>query len=192
MMTKNVLKLTVLAAATLFCTYASANTMSTETQTMTQSTSNVVVPDKTLTKNVQAVIAADPTVSKLPITITTVNGVVTLTGNVNTDEEASSLIQDASSVVGIKDVDASKMVVKQSTQPYTDTVITAKVKGAFIREQLFGDKTVPMMSISVETTNGTVYLTGTADNQAQADEAVTIAKSVDGVNSVKTTVQVKS
>lgn len=60
-----------------------------------------------------------------------------------------------------------------------------------MREKLFGATSVPVMSIDVETTNGTVYLSGTATTQSQADEAVTIAKSINGVTNVQTTVKVQ-
>ncbi|MBY0545106.1 MAG: BON domain-containing protein [Gammaproteobacteria bacterium] len=195
MKTKNTLALMVLTATTLVSGYAAANIFSTSSEATTQSTpakSNVVVPDTTLTTNVRTALAADKTVSALSIHVNTSKGIVMLTGNIDTDEQASAAIQDAMSVEGVKDVDASKLVIKKSIQPYTDTVITAKIRGSFLREQLFGSASVPVMSITVETTNGNVYLSGTADNQAEADEAVTIAKSIDGVKNVQTTVKIKA
>lgn len=193
MKTRNLAVIT-LTAVSLFCTsaYAFGDDTSSSAPTSAQANSDtVVVPDATLQKNIHTIIKADKTVSTLPVKISVSNGVAALSGNVNTDEEVTALVEDASSVTGVKDVDASKLVVKESTQPFTDTVITAKIKGAFIREQLFGSKDVPVMSITVNTTNGTVYLTGTADSQAQADEAVTIAKSINGVTDVQTKVEVK-
>jgi hyperosmotically inducible periplasmic protein len=191
---KNLSLLTVLASTVLFVMDANAG-MSSSSGSMPAMNSGsmvVAVSDDTLSANVQRVIAADSTVAKLPVTIMTMNGIVSLSGQINTDQEASQLIEDASSVTGVRDVDASKLIVKDSTQPYADTVITAKIKGAFIREQLFGNKTVPMMSITVETTNGIVYLTGTADSQKQADTAVSLAKGISGVKQVKTTVQINN
>jgi osmotically-inducible protein OsmY len=45
--------------------------------------------------------------------------------------------------------------------------------------------------VSVETQNGVVYLRGTAENKAQIAEMTQLAKSVDGVSSVKSTVSIK-
>ncbi|MBS0289628.1 MAG: BON domain-containing protein [Proteobacteria bacterium] len=74
----------------------------------------------------------------------------------------------------------------------SDTAITTNVKASFLKQKLFGDAAVSAFTISVETTNGVVHLTGTADNQAQVDRAVKLSKAVDGVKSVVPEVQIKS
>jgi hyperosmotically inducible protein len=68
-----------------------------------------------------------------------------------------------------------------------DTVITTKVKAEFAK-----DKTVSASDIKVDTdSNGMVQLSGTAKSQAEADEAVRIAKGVKGVTSVKNDIVVQ-
>lgn len=63
----------------------------------------------------------------------------------------------------------------------SDTVITAKVKAEFAK-----DKTVSATDIKVETdSSGLVQLSGTAKTQAEADQAVRIAKNTKGVTAVK-------
>ena len=63
----------------------------------------------------------------------------------------------------------------------SDTVITAKVKAEFAK-----DKAVSATDIKVETdSKGLVQLSGTAKSQAEADKAVQIAKSTQGVTAVK-------
>lgn len=74
-------------------------------------------------------------------------------------------------------------VVRSSGQLATDSAITAKVKSAFIKEKLFGSD-VAAMSIRVETINGVVYLSGTADSREQVRNAIRIAKSIKGVRHV--------
>ncbi len=71
-----------------------------------------------------------------------------------------------------------------------DSAITAKVKGMFVQKKLFGDKDIAAITISVETTDGKVLLSGTADNQEQIDNAIKIAKSIEGVKSVQSTVTI--
>lgn len=68
-----------------------------------------------------------------------------------------------------------------------DAVITTKVKAEFAK-----DKTVSASDIKVETdSNGLVQLSGTAKSQAEADQAVKIAKNVKGVTGVKSDIVVQ-
>ncbi len=74
----------------------------------------------------------------------------------------------------------------------SDAGITAKVKQAFLKEKLFGSADVTAMSIHVETKNGMVSLTGTAENQNQIDNAIRLATDVKGVQSVSSEVKIKA
>jgi osmotically-inducible protein OsmY len=87
-------------------------------------------------------------------------------------------------------VQSSQQTAK-SNQLWTDTEITTKVKSKFISDDLFSSKDVAAMTIHVETINGVVHLTGTAKNATQAENAVKIAKSVEGVKHVVSKVVVK-
>lgn len=71
-----------------------------------------------------------------------------------------------------------------------DALITAKVKGMFMQQELFGDKDISAMGIKVETVDGVVTLSGSADNKDQATNAEKIAKSVMGVKEVKSDVKI--
>ena len=140
----------------------------------------------------KSAIIANPTVSGLNVVIMTDKGVVTISGNVDSDSQASTLVEIAQSTPGVKDVDASKLIVKDSKQPFADMLITSKIKGLYIQEKLFGTKDISAMSIHVETKDGDVYLTGNTENQMQADNAVSIAKSVSGVKSVKSDIKLNT
>jgi hyperosmotically inducible protein len=62
-----------------------------------------------------------------------------------------------------------------------DSVITTKIK-----TQLAAKHAGSMTHISVDTDkNGIVWLTGSANNQAEVDQAVAIARNTEGVKSVK-------
>jgi hyperosmotically inducible protein len=68
-----------------------------------------------------------------------------------------------------------------------DAVITTKVKAEFAK-----DKAVSASDIKVETdSNGLVQLSGTAKTQAEADQAVKIAKNIKGVTGVKSDIVVQ-
>lgn len=67
-----------------------------------------------------------------------------------------------------------------------DTGITTLVKSRF-----FEDKDVAGTSISVETLNGTVMLSGFAKSSVERSKAETIARGVNGVKSVKNEIAIR-
>lgn len=68
----------------------------------------------------------------------------------------------------------------------SDTAITTEVKA-----NLLTADDVPSMSISVETNDGIVRLTGDVDSQAQVTNAERAARQVKGVKSVQNDLTVK-
>jgi len=76
---------------------------------------------------------------------------------------------------------------RDSTGEYfDDTVITTKVKGL-----LAADDFLRSFQISVDTHDGVVQLSGHVNNQEAVNKAVEIARSVQGVRSVKNDLIVK-
>jgi osmotically-inducible protein OsmY len=67
-----------------------------------------------------------------------------------------------------------------------DTAITASVK-----TRMLEDQRVAGTSITVETLNGTVMLSGFAKSQAERSAAESIARKVDGVRAVKNEITVR-
>jgi hyperosmotically inducible periplasmic protein len=61
----------------------------------------------------------------------------------------------------------------------------------FIQNKLFGDTDISALSINIETNNGKVSLSGTASSKQEIDNAIRIAKSVSGVDSVVSSVAIK-
>lgn len=68
-----------------------------------------------------------------------------------------------------------------------DTVITSKVKAAFVK-----DEVVDALDIQVETYKGTVQLSGFANSGQEANRAVELARGVQGVQKVRNDIQLKS
>lgn len=68
-----------------------------------------------------------------------------------------------------------------------DAAITTAVKARFVEH-----KDVDAASISVETLNGTVMLSGFAKNSIEKSTAETLARKVDGVKSVKNEIAIRS
>lgn len=76
---------------------------------------------------------------------------------------------------------------QETTGAYVDdTGITTTVKAKFIE-----DKTVSASSISVETLNGTVQLSGFAKSMAEKNQAENIARNVKNVKMVKNDIVVR-
>lgn len=76
---------------------------------------------------------------------------------------------------------------QESTGEYVDdSVITAKVKTA-----IFDEPSLKVAEINVETYKGTVQLSGFVASRSAADRAVSVARGVRGVTSVKDDMQLK-
>ncbi|MDB5905896.1 MAG: hypothetical protein JWP34_10 [Massilia sp.] len=90
-------------------------------------------------------------------------------------ERATETVQDKSAIAANK----TSVVV-------ADSVITTKVKA-----DIFKEPELKSMAIHVETEKGVVMLSGFVDSKADADKAVRVAKSVEGVSSVKSAIKVK-
>lgn len=82
--------------------------------------------------------------------------------------------------------DKTGNVAARTGKVVADSVITTKVKA-----DLFKEPELSAMAIHVETEKGVVMLSGFVDNKADADKAVRLAKSVDGVTQVKSAIKVK-
>jgi hyperosmotically inducible protein len=71
-------------------------------------------------------------------------------------------------------------------QSIDDTTITTSVKS-----KLAVDKASSLSRVGVETTRGTVQLTGVVENAATKDKAAAIARSVSGVKNVVNNLQIQ-
>jgi hyperosmotically inducible protein len=159
-------------------------------------TAGAAVSDTVITAKVKSSLALNSKTHAQDITVETNNGVVILKGAVRSETEALKAIEIAQSTSGVNNVDASHLRFPHSDknkQPLGDAFVTAKVKGMFLKNNLTpgSQSSVPLTTVSVETQNGVVYLRGTAENKAQIAEMTQLAKSVDGVSSVKSTVSIK-
>jgi hyperosmotically inducible protein len=147
--------------------------------------------DAVITTKIKSKYTADKIINPFNISVETNNGVVSLSGDVRSVTEASRAVQIAEETDGVKNVDASNLTLQSnSPQPVSDAYITAKVKGMFVREKLFGASTMSVLPIKVETQNGIVYLSGKAKTKIEADRAEQLAQTVDGVTDVKSTISV--
>jgi hyperosmotically inducible periplasmic protein len=147
------------------------------------------VADTTTTAKVKERLATDRRFEDAKISVTTTNGIVTLTGSAPSHDAASAAEGVAGSVSGVKGVDnrisaPSKLEIaaKRTEHRASDDWITTKIKG-----QLLTDRSVERGSdITVKTRDGVVTLSGTASSRDALDHARDIARNVKGVKSVDT------
>lgn len=99
----------------------------------------------------------------------------------------SLLLTTLLALVTVSSIGCASTRTTEGTGEYVDdTVITTKVKSAFLAE-----KGLKVAEINVETFKGAVQLSGFIQSRADADKAVGIARAVSGVVSVKDDMRIK-
>ncbi|OKB67473.1 molecular chaperone OsmY [Serratia marcescens] len=146
--------------------------------------------DSATTAKVKSVLVEDKTIKSSDISVNTEKGVVTLSGFVGSQAQAEHTVAIAGKVEGVKTV-SDKLHVRDDAAPSIksyagDTATTGELKA-----KLLADDIVPSRNVTVETTDGVVQLSGAVKTQAQSERAESIAKSIDGVKSVKNDLVVK-
>ncbi|BDH47215.1 molecular chaperone OsmY [Salmonella enterica subsp. enterica serovar Choleraesuis] len=146
--------------------------------------------DSTITAKVKAALVDDETIKSTDISVKTEQKVVTLSGFVTSQSQAEKAVTLAKGVEGVTNVH-DKLHVRDSKSDSVkgyagDAATTSEVKAKFLADDI-----VPSRKIKVETTDGVVQLSGVVDKASQSERAETIAKSIDGVKSVKNDLQVK-
>jgi len=164
------------------------------------------VGDAVITTKIRAEFAKDKQVSVRNIKVHTDDkGVVTLSGNAKSQAEADKAVKIARDTKGVNSVRNDIQITpvasaaagdqkpgkdrtaqkRRSDHPIDDSVITTKIKAKFIK-----DKQVRADNIEIKTVNGAVELFGTARSKAKAARAVTLARQVKGVKSVKNNIEI--
>jgi hyperosmotically inducible periplasmic protein len=92
---------------------------------------------------------------------------------------------------GVDDIDTDRIQenVREGGRRIADSSADALVTGK-VKAQFAIDSEVSAMRIAVDTTDGMVTLSGRASSQAEIDRAVDLARRVEGVREVVSTIQV--
>ncbi|MBA3641192.1 MAG: BON domain-containing protein [Acidobacteria bacterium] len=159
------------------------------------SSATVTQPDGWITAKIQAKYFMDGDVKGHEIDVDTTNGVVTLTGAVESDSARRQAEALARNTDGVRTVQ-NQLTTKPAAEPVPplpearetgrdagakieDALITTKIQSKYF---LNGD--VKGHEINVDTRNGVVTLKGSVENEAQKKEAEEIARMTDGVTKV--------
>jgi osmotically-inducible protein OsmY len=164
--------------------------------------------DAGITTNVKTKFAADDTVKAYQVDVDTRNGVVTLSGTVETPAAREQAVRIARETDGVRDVidqirvtettatggfdiddsareagrDAANKVGEAADRAgaaIADAALTSTVKA-----KLLADGVVKGLNIDVDTKAGVVVLNGTVKSRAEADRAIMLARNTEGVTHV--------
>jgi len=154
-------------------------------------------PDPVITGKIKASFLGDSNVRATQIEVTTKDGVVTLTGNIDSQSEKDRALELARSTSGVKNV-VDMIAVRTGTESgdapdpnltlgehVDDAVITASVKS-----RLLEDPMVKGSKIDVDTRAGVVFLTGSVRSQEESARAVEVARATEHVKDVKANLNV--
>jgi hyperosmotically inducible protein len=152
--------------------------------------------DATVTGTVKTKLAADSQVKAGEIKVETSNGVVTLTGNIDSQaakDRAIQIARDTSGVTDVKDMISVRDGAHNGDAPSPSRTLGERIDDATItshvKSRLLDDPAVRGLKIDVDTREGVVYLTGSIPGQAERDKAVQIARATDGVREVEANFQ---
>ncbi|KTD17549.1 osmotically inducible protein Y [Legionella jordanis] len=120
-----------------------------------------------------------------------VEGVVYLSGQLDSHSDYEKVIILVESTKGIKDVNAEELQVQGQEQSLTDCYLTAKVKGALIREDIFG-KDICSWPLIIHSENGRVLLSGSVNSIKQKESILRVVKEVHGVAQIEDELQLIS
>lgn len=140
-----------------------------------------IVDDSSIVIKIDRLIKEDEQISAHShINITSINGVVLLTGEVPDMETRDKILAFARSINGVKRTVNEMQIGPVSTLAArsNDSWITSKVK-----TKLIYDKRIDSTRIKVVTENSSVYLLGLITN-AEADYAIETVRSVSGISRV--------
>lgn len=143
-------------------------------------TSGSFLDDEAIEVKVTLAIADDKSLKDVHINVTSINGVVLLTGEAPTEAQRAKILEHVRTVPRVRrTVNEIRIAPPTSySSRMSDTLITTRVKSKMI-----GDEKVNAISTKVITEYGVVYLMGLT-KKASGDYAAELVRQVDGVQKV--------
>ncbi|GAT75570.1 transport-associated domain-containing protein [Ehrlichia ruminantium] len=123
------------------------------------------------------------------VTVKVSEGRVLLIGNVKSSEDQIKAEKVAWHQKDVKEV-VNEIVVDKASINIKEAAVDAMIS-AQVKARILSQSKVRSMNYSVNTVNGTVYLMGIAQNQAELDKVVAIARKVKKVKQVISYVRLK-
>lgn len=146
--------------------------------------------DAVLSMRVKAALIANDATKASQINVETQDGVVQLSGFVDSEAMRAAASSSAQRISGVKEVQNRLMIRdanRSSGQAVDDTVIAARVKGEIAGKAGIGTAT----SVNVEVESGIVELSGFVATLDQKTKAADIARTVQGVKDVRNNISLE-
>ena len=138
--------------------------------------------DTWMTTKVKAQLLTEPGISPLKVNIDTHDGIVTMFGSVENENDKAAATRSAMKVSGVKSVQNELQVIPDVAAKRieaSDDQLQDSVKKRIEERQALKDD-----NINIEVKNGVVRLSGTVDGFGERMTALTVARSTEGVKSV--------
>jgi hyperosmotically inducible protein len=147
------------------------------------------IDDATITTKIESKLTGDPDVSAFNVDVDTNDGVVRLSGEVETAEAKAEAEELARETEGVRRVinDITVGEGRGAGERLSDTEITTKIKA-----KITGDGDLSPFNINVDTKDGVVTLRGTVKSMESKQEAEQIARDTSGVKEVQNMLQVEA
>lgn len=147
--------------------------------------------DTEITARVKTALIRNDQTKAREINVETENGVVQLSGFVDSEQMKTAAAATAENVSGVQQV-RNELIVRQSDRSVgratDDTVIAAKVKSELAAEAGLATAS----NVNVEVRSGVVQLSGFVASVAQKQEAEQIARQVAGVTDVRNSIAIQT
>jgi hyperosmotically inducible protein len=141
-----------------------------------------VLSDERISARVKLALVGSPVTKATQIEVVTRDGVVNLSGFVDSDASRAEAARVAGQVTGVVSVHNDLLL---RDRPETignavdDSALTVRIKTA-----LFAQSAVEARAVHVSTSHGVVELTGSVESAVARDQAATLARNVTGVRQV--------
>lgn len=152
--------------------------------------------DATLASRVREALQEDAEVKDQKIEVSASDGVVQLSGFVDSGDQTARAATVAGAVDGVRSVDnrlelkAGATAAAPSGQPGQPPAVNDAAITGQIKEALLADPYMNNFDVAVVTRNGEVQLSGFVASQEQADDVVALAHRTEGVKNVVSTLTV--
>ena len=170
--------------------HQTSNTAS-ENRNTEQNLSNKEMNKTVSVSTIKGKFSSDKLLKGENIDVSVKNNNVHLKGKVKSDAHFERAVMLTNNVQGIRDIDTEELEVIDSKKPLTDTLTTAHAKSKIFQLGIFNDEDPDVWSISVETNNGVIYLTGSVDSDATKNKILTSLSEIDNVKGVKADLKIQ-
>lgn len=147
--------------------------------------------DSVITAKITAKITESRNLNPLKISVSTHQGIVSLTGYVKNRDAYVQALRLVNNTKGVKGIRTKDLHIKKVNTVFTDAYITARVEAAVLKAKVLDDESIPLVGINATTTNGVVTLSGTVKKSKSIPAIIKRVSVIHGVKKIISHLQVK-